>query len=81
MLRNLQKYGAGRADLLDVYAQQVRCAVELAVPVWNTGITIAESNQLERVQKATFHIILGASYISYSNALLELKMETLRDRR
>ena len=81
MLRNLKKYGAGRADLLDVYAKQVRCAVELAVPVWNAGITIAESNQLERVQKAAFHIILGASYISYSNALLELKMETLRDRR
>ena len=81
MLRNLKKHGAGRSDLLDVYCKQVRCAVELAVPVWNAGITVAESNQLERVQKAAFHIILGASYNSYSKALLELKMETLKDRR
>ena len=81
MLRNLKKHGAGRADLLDVYMKQVRCALELAVPVWNAGISKAESDQLERVQKAAFHIILGTHYVSYSEALVDLKMEKLCDRR
>ena len=81
MLRNLKKHGAGRADLLDVYMKQVRCALELAVPVWNAGISKAESDQLERVQKAAFHIILGTHYVSYAEALVDLKMEKLCDRR
>ena len=81
MLRNLKKHGAGRTDLLDVYMKQVRSTLELAVPVWNAGITQAESNQFERVQKAAFHIILGRNYSSYSEALVDLKMETLCDRR
>ena len=81
MIRNLKKNGAGREDLLDVYGKQCRSVMELAVPVWNAGISVAEANQLERVQKSAFAIILGKSYSSYRSALAELKMETLKNRR
>ena len=81
MIRNLKKHGAGREDLLDVYEKQCRSVLELAVPVWNAGISVAEENQLERVQKSAFAIILGKSYSSYRCALVELKMETLKNRR
>ena len=55
--------------------------MELAVPAWSPGLTVSNANQIERVQKAAFAIILGESYSSYSGALLKLNMETLVDRR
>ena len=81
MLRNLKKHGAGVKDLLDVYIKQCRCVLEMTAPVWNAGITVSESKQIERVQKAAFAIILGRKYVSYEQALAELKMQTLEDRR
>ena len=81
MLRNLKRYGAGVKDLLDVYIKQCRCVLEMTAPVWSAGITVSESKQIERVQKAAFSIILGKNYVSYEQALAELKMETLEHRR
>ena len=81
MIRNLKKHGACKDDLLDVYMKQCRCVLELAAPVWSAGITESESRQIERVQKAAFAIILGYKYISYSQALVDLKMESLEVRR
>ena len=81
MLRNLKKYGASRSQLVDVYAKQCRCVMELAVPVWNPGLSKTESYQLERVQKSAFSIILGKKYLSYEDALVELEMESLETRR
>ena len=79
MIQNLKKHGAGSEDLLDI--KQVRCVLELAAPVWNSGIKGAESQQLERVRKTAFSIILGRRYTSYKQALFSLKMDTLEDRR
>ena len=49
--------------------------LELAAPVWHSGVTVAASKQLERVQKAAFSIILGKQYLT------DLKMESLKERR
>ena len=56
-------------ELHEVYDKQIRCMVELASPVWTPGITLEETNQLERVQKAAFSIILGNQYTNYARAL------------
>ena len=77
-MRNLKKYGAGIQDLLDVYIKQCRRVLELAAPVWHSGVTVAASKQLERVQKAAFSIILGKQYLTYEQALADLKMESLK---
>ena len=81
MLRNLKKLGASRADLLDVYIKQCRSVLELAVPAWTPGLTVINSNQIERVQKTALAIIMGEEYTTYSRALIKLNMETLVDRR
>ena len=81
MLRNLKKYGACTNDLLDIYIKQCRCVLELVAPVWSPGLTEVESKQIERVQKTAFSIILGRKYTSYSQALTDLKMVTLKERR
>ena len=58
MLRHLKALGASISDLLDVYEKQIRCVLEFATAVWTPGLTQDEVNQIERVQKAAFSIIL-----------------------
>ena len=49
MLRRLKGLGASTEEMLDVYEKQIRCVLELAVAVWQPGLTKQEAGQLERV--------------------------------
>ena len=60
LLRRLKFLGASVSNLLKVYPKQIRCILELAAPAWQGGITLAEKEDLERVQKCATHIILGS---------------------
>ena len=77
----LKKLGAKEEELLDVYTKQIRSVLEMAVPVWEPGLTKKEKKQLERVQKSAFSIILAPNYESYDIALNTLNMDTLSSRR
>ena len=57
--------GASAKELLEVYYKQIRCMVEFDTPVWTSGMTFSEIEQLERVQKCAFNIILSDSYCNY----------------
>ena len=81
MLRRLKAHGATTSELVDVYAKQVRCVLELAVAVWSPGITAGQVTQIERVQKTACAVILGDSYLQYSNALTMLNLKSLKERR
>ena len=81
ILRRLKYHGAGTKDLIDVYQKQVRSVLELAVPAWHPGLTLAESIDIERVQKAALHIILGDKYSDYHTALVDTQLESLATRR
>lgn len=82
IIRNLRKLGTKQAELVDVYAKQVRVMVELAVPVWEPGLTISESQQIERCQKVAFAAILGwaKNDISYRKSLKILGLKSLKSR-
>ena len=41
--------------------------IEFAAPVWTSGITLADRNQVERVQKAVFVIILDIQYNNFDH--------------
>ena len=81
MMRRLKKLGVNTQELLDIYHKQVRSVLELAVPVWQPGLTQQEVEQIERVQKCALHIIMGDNYKDYNNALQTLNCETLNTRR
>ena len=81
LLRRLKYLGASRRDLLEVYSKQIRCILELGAPAWQGGISIAEKQDLERIQKCAAHIILGADYTSYQDALETLQLDSLEHRR
>ena len=73
IIKRLKILGANTEALLEIYLKQVRCILELAVPVWNGSISL-EGN-------CALHIILGKNYLSYENALSVLCLESLEDRR
>ena len=81
MVRRLKVMGASDEVLLDVYQKHVRSVLELAVPAWHGAIPQTDRNEIERVQKAAHHIILGDKYLSYKCALKTTGMETLESRR
>ena len=81
MLRNLKQLNVHIDILTDMYYKHCRNILELAVPAWNPGLTKAEINQLERVQKAACAIMLGPQYKTYNLALKQLAMERLDTRR
>ena len=81
MFRTLKNLGATEEELFDVYVKQIRSCLEMAVPVWEPGLTKLERKQLERVQKSAFSIILGINYRSYEDALVLLNMDSLSSRR
>ena len=77
----LKKFNLEISKLVDVYKKEIRVHLEYAVPVWHSSITLNQSNQIERVQKQAFRIILEHNYISYDVACTLLFMQPLYCRR
>ena len=80
VLRRLKALNVDQSFILDVYCKEVRSVLELAVPAWNSGLTVKLSMELERVQKVAVSIILGKS-LPYEIALDYLGLEPLYVRR
>ena len=49
--------------------------------MWHSSLTQKNENNLERIQKAALKVILKERYQSYSDALMTLKIKSLKDRR
>ena len=81
LLRNMKESGLTDSQLVDAYKKEVRSLLELAVPVWNSGLTKNQCVQIERVQKNALSAILGFRYTSYELALKYLGLERLSVRR
>ena len=69
MLRRLKALGADKDDLKEVYEKQVRSILEFGIPVFTAGLTVDDSNNIERVQRTAAYIILDEDYTSYGDAL------------
>ena len=55
--------------------------LEQSCVVWHSSLTQENSNDLERTQKTFCKFILKEKYKNYENALLQLNLETLKERR
>ena len=81
MLRRMVKIDLDYPTMFDVYAKEVRSILEMAVPVWNSGLTKQQVTDIERLQKVAFRIMLGEKYISYQLACKKFSALTLEERR
>ena len=80
-VRRLVKCGASKEDMVDIYTKQVRSVLEFGVPVWNAALKKKQINDIERVQRTFTYIVFDGKNISYPDALLQLKLDTLEERR
>ena len=81
MLKLLKKFHLPVADLLTVYKGYIRPLTEYAAPVRNAGLTKAQVNKLETIQKRALKIILGQNYLDYEHALSKSNLVSLSNRR
>ena len=81
LLRNMKISGLTTNQILDAYKKEVRSLVEMAVPVWNSGLTLDQIRKIERVQKSSLSAIFGPKYTSYEDALKLANLERLSSRR
>ena len=77
----MKKSGLTKLQLIDAYKKEIRSILELAVPVWGSGLTLDQSCRIERVQKSSLAAILGENYLSYEEALKNTNLERLSIRR
>ena len=81
LLRKVSSFGASIEDMKTIYTLFVRSLLEQSATVWHNSLTQGNSEDLERVQKSAFKIMLGEKYESYSKSLIRLDMQNLHDRR
>lgn len=68
-------------EMFDVYTKEIRSLLEMAVPVWHSGLTNHQIDDIESVQKVAMRIILQEKYIDYQLACQKFSAQTLADRR
>ena len=81
ILRRMVNLNLNHDQLFDVYCKEVRSILEFGVPVWHPGLTQKDSNNIERIQRIAFKIILQESFIDYSSACIHFNTTTLKQRR
>ena len=81
IIRRMKSLSLSHEQIFDVYCKEIRSIVEFGVPVWHPGLTKKDSNDIERVQKVAFKIILESCYTDYTAACLYFNTTTLKLRR
>ena len=81
LLTKLYEFNIPVKDLVLIYIIFIRSKLEYACPVWHSGITQEETEDLERVQKSALRVILKEKYTSYTEVLEKLDLQNLETRR
>ena len=81
ILQKLSKFKVDSSDLVTIYILYIRSMLEQSCVVWHFDITEEEISDLERVQKVACKIILKDKYLSYNQALYDLRLDPLHLRR
>ena len=81
ILRRMVTLDLSHDQLFDVYCKEVRSILEFGVPVWHPGLTKKDSNNIERIQRVAFKIILQEKFIDYSSACDYFNTTSLKQRR
>ena len=81
MFRKLKTAGLTTKELILVYKGYIRPIIEYAAPAWHSSLTLGQTNQLELVQKRVCRILFSSKYQNYDQALCELDLDSLLERR
>ena len=68
VLRRMKSLQMDTFIITDYYMKEVRVHLELAVPVWHSGLTLKLSADIERVQRIAVSILLGRYDFDYGRS-------------
>ena len=80
ILRRMKQLGVDEVTLADYWAKEGRVHLELACPVWHSGLTVHQSADIERTQRIAVAAIRGWQS-SYEDSLRALGLPLLSERR
>ena len=81
VLRRMRSFGVDQASLVAYWKAEGRVHLELACPVWHSGLTTQQSRDLDRAQRVAMAAITGRWEPSHSRQRLDLGLEQLSARR
>ena len=81
LLRRVAEFTTSTSDLKTIYVMYIRSILEQSCVVWHSSLSNQNSEDLERIQKSALKIILGTKYRSYKEALQQIDLESLKERR
>ena len=81
LLRKVAEFGASHEDLKNIYILFVRSILEQSATVWHSSLSQENRQDLERVKKSAFKVILQEKFHGYKHAQKSSDMETLENRR
>ena len=76
LLRNMKAFGATKEELV-----MCRSKLEQACVLWHSSLTQENTEDLERTQKTFTKLVLQEKYINYEEALIQLNLNSLAERR
>ena len=81
LLRSVASFTNNQEDLKTIYKLFIRSILELNCSVWHSKLTQENTQDLERIQKTAFKVILRKEYKSYESAQIILQLDSLEERR
>ena len=81
LLRRMKLLKLEPSLIFDYYVKEIRPLAEQGVAVWNSGLTKAQVNDIEKIQKVALLIILGEEYSDYESACVRFSITSLSSRR
>ena len=81
VVRRLKALRAVEQEIINVLCAEVLSVLKFAKPAWITLVTARESSDIEYVLKTGILLVHGHRYQSFSWALTEARMTTLKDQR
>ena len=81
ILRRMKQLGVGEATLADYWAKEGRSLLELAVPLWHSGLSVRQTAAIERCQRVAVAAIGLSGWRDYDGSLARLGLCRLAARR
>ena len=77
----MKQLGVGEATLADYWAKEGRSLLELAVPLWHSGLTVRQTAAVERCQRVAVAAMCNSGWQDYDASLARLGLTRLAARR
>ena len=81
ILSKLRRNGVKAKELISIYKSYILPTLEFGVVVWASGITVAQAQSIERIQKRALRIITYPDVLPYNDLLEKFSIDSLSTRR